>query len=179
MIITCFRSSRSIKNSMSLRAAGGVQILMQGGHHPKLAVRLVSRSAASHPRKISAYQHSRIQPAGVSAFCRNLRDAVARSDRAIQGSRARLHSRAAAARFWSIACGKRISPLKCKTDRLAGSDAGRARTRIEFERDDDVRTRRDDRRSDRTSAAFARSAGRERRIHRVHLLDLSAAAHRA
>ena len=38
-----------------LSAAGGVQILMQGGHHPKLVVRLVPRVAPAHPRKISAH----------------------------------------------------------------------------------------------------------------------------
>ena len=54
-----------------LTAAGGVQILMQGGHHPKLGIHVVYRFAASHPRKISAHQHSWIQPAGVPAFCRS------------------------------------------------------------------------------------------------------------
>ena len=75
-----------------LSAAGGVQILMQGGHHPKLVVRLVSRSAPAHPRKISAHQYPRIQPAGVPAFRAALRDAAARSDLAIQRGRARLDS---------------------------------------------------------------------------------------
>ena len=51
-----------------LTAAGGVQILMQGGHHPKLGIRVVPRSAPAHPRKISAHQHPRLQSAGVSAF---------------------------------------------------------------------------------------------------------------
>src|SRR6266851_4918784 len=60
---------------------------------------------------------------------------------------------------------------------MAGSDASRARARFEIERDHDVRSRRDHRRTDRTFATNSRSAGPERRIHRVHLLDVSAATH--
>jgi 2-iminoacetate synthase ThiH len=73
-----------------LTVAGGVQILMQGGAPPKIAVRVVHRSLASHTEKISAHQYSRIQPSGVSAFCGNISDAAARSDLRIQESRARL-----------------------------------------------------------------------------------------
>ncbi len=34
-----------------LTAVGGVQILMQGGHHPKLGLRVVSQSPAAYPRR--------------------------------------------------------------------------------------------------------------------------------
>ncbi len=60
---------------------------------------------------------------------------------------------------------------------MAGSDASGARARIEIERDDDVRPRGDDRGTNRTFAARSGSTGQERRIHRVYLLDVSAAAH--
>ena len=76
-----------------LSAIGGVQILMQGGHHPKLALRVVSRFAAAHPGEISAHQYPRVQPAGVQPFRGGLQHAAAGSDREIQGSRARLDPR--------------------------------------------------------------------------------------
>src|SRR4029434_7249729 len=59
---------------------------------PEIAVRMVYRSAASHPGKISTHQCSRIQSAGVSAFRRDLPNAVARSDFGIQESRTRINS---------------------------------------------------------------------------------------
>ena len=37
-----------------LLSIGGIQILMQGGHHPKLGNRLLSEFAQSHPGEISA-----------------------------------------------------------------------------------------------------------------------------
>src|SRR5438132_13713136 len=60
---------------------------------------------------------------------------------------------------------------------MVRSDAGSARAWIEIERDDDVRSRRDNRRSSRTFATHSRSTGSQRRIHRVYLLDLSTAAY--
>ena len=60
---------------------------------------------------------------------------------------------------------------------MARSHANRARARIELERDDDVRPCRNARRPARTFAAVARSAGRDGRLHGVHLLDFSAAKH--
>src|SRR2546423_12187880 len=62
---------------------------------------------------------------------------------------------------------------------MVRSDAGSARAWIEIERDDDVRSRRDNRRSSRTFATHSRSTGPQRRIHRVYLLDLSTAAYGA
>src|SRR5438552_16865444 len=60
---------------------------------------------------------------------------------------------------------------------MAGGDGGGARARIEIERHDDVRSRRDHRRSRRASAANSRSTGSQRRVHGVYLLDLSTAAY--
>ena len=73
-----------------LTAAGGVQILMQGGHHPKLGVRLVSRSAAHIREKYPHINIHGFSPPEFHHFARGLRDAAARSDLAIQGSRARV-----------------------------------------------------------------------------------------
>ena len=53
-----------------LSALGGVQILLQGGHHPEARHRLVPGSAQPHPGKISAHQHPRIQPAASSITSR-------------------------------------------------------------------------------------------------------------
>ena len=48
-----------------LAAEGGVQVLLQGGHHPKLGIDFYLDDALAHPREISANQHSWVQPAGV------------------------------------------------------------------------------------------------------------------
>src|SRR5438874_1104690 len=60
---------------------------------------------------------------------------------------------------------------------MAGGDAGRARVGLEIERDHDVRSCRNDRRADRTFTTHSRSAGPKRRVHGLHLLDVSASAH--
>ena len=44
-IITCSRFEQLDQKLDELTAIGGVQILMQGGHHPKLGIRLVPRRA--------------------------------------------------------------------------------------------------------------------------------------
>src|SRR5207248_9077855 len=62
---------------------------------------------------------------------------------------------------------------------MVRSNAGSARAWIEIERDDDVRSRRDNRRSSRTFATHSRPTGPQRRIHRVYLLDLPTAAYGA
>ena len=87
-----------------LTAIGGMQILMQGGHHPKLGIDWYL-DVLAHIRE--KYPHINIhgfQPAGVPAFRGSLQDAAARGDREIHGSRARHRSPAAAAKSWSIAC---------------------------------------------------------------------------
>src|SRR5437879_9137231 len=62
---------------------------------------------------------------------------------------------------------------------MAGGDASRARAGVEIERDHDVRARGNDQRSDRAFAAHSRTAGPERRVHGIYLLDVSAPAHRS
>ncbi len=160
-----------------LTAAGGVQILMQGGHHPKLGfdwyLDLLHHIREKYPQ-INIHGFS---PPEFQHFARDVRDAAARSDHTLQGSRARLDSRRGRrnpGRFRPAT--NRAAEMRERP--MARGHAGGARAGIEFERDDDVRPRRDDRGSDRAFAAPARSAGRERRLHRFHLLDVSAASNR-
>ena len=95
-----------------LSAIGGVQILMQGGHHPKLAS-MVPGPAASHPEQVSAHQHPRILSAGVQSFRRGLPHASARSHRASSRKPGSDPSRGAAARFSVDRVRNKIAPLKC------------------------------------------------------------------
>ena len=66
-----------------LAAQGGVQVLLQGGHHPKLGIDYYLDDAIAYSREISADQHSRIQSAGVQPFCQRFRHAVAHGDREV------------------------------------------------------------------------------------------------
>ena len=49
-----------------------------GRASPEARHRFLPGDALAHPRKISAHQHPRVQPAGVQPFCRSLRHAAAR-----------------------------------------------------------------------------------------------------
>src|SRR5437667_7249334 len=62
---------------------------------------------------------------------------------------------------------------------MARGDASGARVGFEIERDHDVWPCRDNCRSDRAFAAYPGSTGPQRRVHGIHLLDVSAAAHRS
>ena len=62
--------------------------------------------------------------------------------------------------------------------RMARRDARRPSGRPAHDRDDDVRHGRNRRRAARASVPPARGAGRDRRLHRVHRVELSTAAHR-
>ena len=97
----------------------------------------------------------------------------------VQGSRARESIPGGGGEILVDRVRDRIAPLKCKTDQWLEVMRDRARTGAELECDDDVRPRRDARRSDRASAASPRSAGRNGRLHGVHLLDLPAREHQA
>ena len=126
-----------------LTAAGGVQILMQGGHHPKLPfawyIDLLHHIREKYPHiNIHGFSPPEFQHFA-EVFEMPLREVIIE----IQGSRARIDS----GRRWrnSGRPGARTNfSAEMQERRVAGSDAGRARTRAEIERDDDVRTRRDD-----------------------------------
>ncbi len=112
-----------------LTAAGGVQILMQGGHHPKLQFDWYL-DLLRHIRE--KYPHINIHgfsPPEFQHFARGLRDAAARGHLRSSKRPGSARSPAAAARSWSTASAQRISPLKCNSDAVARGDADRARGR--------------------------------------------------
>ena len=99
-----------------LCAVGGVQILMQGGHHPKLGfdwyIDLLHHIREKYPQiNIHGFSPPEFQHFA-EVFRMPLREVIAEFKEAGLGS-----IPAVVAKFWSIACGKRISPLKCKTRR--------------------------------------------------------------
>ncbi len=51
-----------------LSAIGGVQVLLQGGHHPQTANRALSRHAFLHQGALSSDQYSWILPPGISSL---------------------------------------------------------------------------------------------------------------
>ena len=160
-----------------LSAVGGVQILMQGGHHPKLAFQwyldLLHHIREKYPHiNIHGFSPPEFQHFA-ETFRMPLREVISR----IQEGRARIDSRRRRRDFGGSGAQENFAAENQQRP-VAGSDADRARARIEIERDDDVRSRGDDRRPDRAFAAHSRSAGPERRIYRVHLLDISTAAYR-
>ena len=158
-------------------ALGGDQILMQGGTAPVAEARVV-RGAAPRPQgALPAGQPARLQPAGDLALPQAQQAAAAR--RCCSGSRTPAWAAcpAAAARSSSIASARR-SPRQGADRRLARRPPRLARARRPVDLHDDVRPRRDAGRADRAPRAAAPAAGRDRRLHRVHLLDVPARAHR-
>ena len=159
-ITTSSRREQLDQKLDELTAIGGVQILMQGGHHPKLGIRLVSRPA-SHIRE--KYPHINIHGFSppefnhfAEVFGMPLREVIAQ----FQGGRARLDPRRRRRDPGrSRAATHRAAEMQDRP--LARGDADRARARPELERDDDVRPRRDDRRPDRASCSVCATAGRD------------------
>ena len=91
-IITCSRFEQIDQKLDELSAAGGVQILMQGGHHPKLPfswyIDLLHHIREKYPH-INIHGFS---PPEFQHFAETFRHAAARSDHRIQKSRARIDS---------------------------------------------------------------------------------------
>ena len=158
-----------------LSSVGGVQILMQGGHHPKLPFQWYL-DLLRHIRE--KYPHINIHgfsPPEFQHFAEDLPHAAARSDFGIQegwawidSGRRRRNSRGsrAAANF----------AVEMQQRSMAGSDANQ-RTSSDLNSSatmmfGHVETRR---RPGRTFAAHSRSAGSQRWIYGVHLLDVSTA----
>ena len=159
-----------------LTAAGGVQILMQGGHHPKLVFQWYI-DLLQHIRE--KYPHINIHgfsPPEFQHFAETFRMPLREVISQFKDGWPRLDP-GRWRRNPGGPCAETDFAFEMQHRRMAGGDAGGARARIKIERHDDVRPRGDDRRSRRTFAADSRSTGSKRRIHCVHLLDLSAAAH--
>ena len=93
-------------------AQGGRQILLQGGHHPKLSLDwyldLLSRIKARFP----ADQYSRIQPERVHPFPRNLSTAARGTHLEVRPSGFGFDSRAAAPKSWWTACASVCRPAR-------------------------------------------------------------------
>ena len=126
-----------------LSAAGGVQILMQGGHHPKLGfewyVDLLHHIREKYPHiNIHGFSPPEFQHFA-ETFRMPLREVISKFKRGRPGlnsGRRRGNSGRSRAQK-NFAAENQQRPV-------AGSDAGGARAGIEIERDDDVRSRGDD-----------------------------------
>jgi cyclic dehypoxanthinyl futalosine synthase len=167
------------REDQELEPIGGTQVLMQGGHHPKLGIDYYLNLLHTSGRTIRTINIHGFSAAGVQSLRRGLRDAAARRS-----------SRFKEAGLGSIPGGggeilvdrvrNRIAPLKCNSDQWLEvmRIAHRARAELELATMmfGHVETRRG---PDRASAPAARGAGRDGRLHRVHLLDLPAGAHGA
>ena len=89
-VITLEEMDRKIEETIAL---GGTQILMQGGHHPKLTLQWYLDLLSHIKGKIPANQHPRVQPQRVRPFSRGVRAAAGGDHFAIRPGRPRLHSR--------------------------------------------------------------------------------------
>jgi len=96
-------------------AAGGVQILMQGGHHPQLSfawyLDLLRHIREKYPQiNIHGFSPPELQHFA-HLFGMPLREVISQFKEAGLGS-----IPGGGARSWSIACGSGSSPLKCNSD---------------------------------------------------------------
>src|SRR5438874_112711 len=107
---------------------------------PEVGVPVVYRSFATYPKKISAYQHSRIQPTRVPTFRGNFSDAATGSDYRIQKSRTRIDPRWRWRDFGRSGAQKNFA-LEDQQRPVARGHASGARAWLEIERDHDVWSR--------------------------------------
>ncbi len=152
---------------------GGDQILMQGGLHPQLPLEWYEdllRDIKAHFPQVNVHGFS---PPELHHFTKVIKLPFARVLERLKepGSAA---CPAAAARFSSTASASTSRAARCSP--TTGSNVKRVWHELggTQHRDDDVRPRRNARRADRTSRALRDTAGRNRRLHRLHLLDVSA-----
>ena len=134
-----------------LSAAGGVQILMQGGHYPKLSfdwyIDLLQHIHEKYPH-INIHGFSPPEFRHFSdIFGMPLRDVISKFKAAGLGS-----IPGGGGEILVDRVRNRIAPLKSNSEPMVGGDAGGPRARIEIECDHDVRPCRDDRGSGRTFA---------------------------
>ena len=81
-VITHDEIDKKIEETVAL---GGTQILMQGGHHPKLDSYGGPRPAIAHPGQVSANQHPRLQPERVYPLSRCIRGTAGDVDPGLPG----------------------------------------------------------------------------------------------
>ncbi len=126
-----------------LVAIGGVQILMQGGHHPKLGIDYYLNLLQYIRRNFPQVNIHGFSPPEFNHFAGGVPDAAGRSDSSFQGGGARIDSR----RRGRDSGGPRPPahfPAQVHERRMAARDGDRPRDGAEFIGDDDVRARRDD-----------------------------------
>ena len=75
-----------------LAAIGGVQILLQGGHHPKLGIDFYLDMLSHIREKYPQINIHGFSPPEFNHFAGGLRNAAPRGDREIQGGRSGIHS---------------------------------------------------------------------------------------
>ena len=89
-VITLEEMDRKIEETVAL---GGTQILMQGGHHPKLTKQWYLDLLSHIKAQVPAGQHPRLQPERVHPFPRSVQRAAGENHRRFQGGRPGLDSR--------------------------------------------------------------------------------------
>ena len=160
-------------------SVGGGQLLLQGGHNPDLPIGWYEDLFRAVKARYPDFKLHALSPPEVLHISRMAQLHGARRHRAAHRRRPRQHSRR-----------RRRDPRRSRAQaaallrqgdrrRVAGRDARGASGRPSHDRDDDVRHGRDARGTPRAPVAAARPAGRDRRLHGVHHVELPARSHRA
>ena len=160
-------------------AVGGNQLLLQGGHNPDLPIQWYEDLFRAVKARYPDFKLHALSPPEVLHISRLNQLADAGGDRAAGRRGPRQHSRR-----------RRRDPRRSRPQAAELLHARRRPTngstscarrigRPAHDGDDDVRDGGDRRGAHRAHDAAARSAGRDRRLHGVHHLELPARAHRA
>ena len=160
-------------------AVGGNQLLLQGGHNPDLPLTWYEDLFRAVKAALSRVQAARALAARGHSHLAAFAAAGAGGDRTPRRRGARQHPRR-----------RRRDPRRPRPHaaallrqgdrrRVARRHAPRASRGSSHDGDDDVRHGRDARGAARAPVPAARSAGRDRRLHGVHHLELPARSHRA
>ena len=161
-----------------LVAVGGNQILLQGGHHPKLGLEWYLDLLRHLRRKYPQVNVHGFSPPEFNHFAEvfgmSLEKVIEKFREAglgsIPGGRGRDFGGSGEAKD----CAEEM-----RNRRLAQGDGDRPRNGNEIQCDDDVWACGDSGRKNRAFGAVEGSAGSDGGIHRIHLLDVSAGTHRS
>ncbi len=174
-VITLDELDRKIEETLAL---GGTQILLQGGHHPKLTKQWYLDLLAHMKSKFPQVNVHGFSPSEFVHFREVFNEPL---EKIIGDFKA--------AGLGSIPGGggeilvdrvrQRVSPLKAMSDDWLEVMDVAHRLGLEFVGHDDVRPRRDGGGPHRAPGAGARAAGQVEGLHRVHLLDVPGRAHEA
>ena len=100
-VITLPELDKKIEETIAL---GGTQMLMQGGHHPKLTKQWYLDLLSHVKNKFPGFQHPRFQPERVHPFPRSVQRAAGKNHFRFQERPASARFPAAAGKFWWTAC---------------------------------------------------------------------------